>query len=165
MFSLGGAVNSGADWVCGLPIVRGIITNSVYTALLITALVVIVALGVYRAQLAKAGTRKALRATLYLFFLVTAVMFIHQYTLTRAAHDTAAAQNVRDVFAGIEQSRTQVGGSAFASPPFVPSSPFGGLASLAPPQSFATSARPDNIHCDSVTSLDIEDVVVPATIG
>jgi hypothetical protein len=158
MLSLGGAVNSGADWVCGMPLVRSIVSNSVFTALLITALAAIVALSVYRAQLKGAGGRKAVRAFLYLFFLVTAVMFVHQYTLTKSARASAESQNIRDVFAGIQQSRATGG-----DPRWEPAARGGDIDPDCgcPAMASNTTARPNNV----MSSLDIQDVALPATLS
>jgi hypothetical protein len=178
-FNLGGAINSAASWVGGAPITRGIFGNPLYTALLITALAAVVLTALYHLPVKQGGKKRAARALLYVFFLVSGVQFVHHYVVTRAAQSNAESQGVRDVFAGIELSRglgapgavpvypmgeepAQVGaavrgGWGAANPEAAGGScPLGGPG--APPQGGA--GRPDNLPAGP---LDIRDVVVPTT--
>ena len=165
-FSLGGAVNSAADWACSAPVVRGIVGNPVFTALLITALVVVVAMAVYYRQIRRGGTRKAVKAVLYIFILVTAVTFVHHYAVARGARDAAAQKGMRDVFSSIQQSRESGIG---AGTPVFP-------AGWAPPPAAATGGAtgggggcdgPAGPRADNVAGapFSIEDVVVPTLVS
>ena len=166
-FDLSGAVNSAADWACGLPVARGVIGNPVYTALLIVAIVVVVAMGLYSGQVKKAGTKKALRAVIYLFFAVLAVTFVHHYAVVRDARRCAAQQGVREVFSGLDHNLAGVTGGVPVTPMGVPGTPAGALpgdrsaASVLGDRSAASVSggreRPDNI-------FSVADVVVPSAL-
>lgn len=177
-FSLGGAVNSAADWVCSAPFVRTIIGNPILTALLITALVAVVVMGVYHYQIRAAGSRKAIRASVYVFLLVTAVIFVHHCAVGRAARDDATQKGIRDVFSGIAHSQgSAVGGGTPIAPRAWDGTVTGktaggdcgcpllaGGTSSGPntSPSRATTRRPDNIDLgDDI----IEDVVLPTRAG
>lgn len=62
-------------------------------------------IALYRNKLKGTGLRLAAKAFLYTLLLVTAVMFVHHYAVTRRARDESAQQGVREVFSGIQQSR------------------------------------------------------------
>jgi hypothetical protein len=153
---LGHAVNSAADWLCGAPLIRGVVNNPVFTALLIVALAAVVMMALYHRQLRGMGAKRALRALLYVFLLTAAVQFVHHYAVQRCARRDAAQKGVRDIFSSIEQSReTSALGTGLGAP----------ATGGAPPESDPERARPrtggyrpDNVASDA--SLDIEDVVV-----
>ena len=177
-FDLGGAVNGTAEWACSAPIIRTVISNPVFTALLITALAAIVVMSLYHYQIKRAGTKRATRALLYVFFIVTAVMFVHHYATMRIARDSTAQKGVRDVFSSIQQSRSIGVSSA------VPVYPMGfegvEVTGGAPHAddcgcAVAGGARPDNVAMSDglLTAndglldikdglLDIKDVTLPA---
>src|SRR5271166_6483673 len=102
---LGSTINGAADWVSNAPIVRGIVSNPVFTALLIVALAAIVVMALYHYQIKQAGLKRGLRALLYVFLVVLAVVFVHHHAVTRAARATATQQGIREVFSSLEQSR------------------------------------------------------------
>lgn len=172
-FNLGSAVNNAADWACSAPVIRGVVSNPVFTALLITALAAIVVMTLYHYQIKRAGVKRGVRALLYVFFIVTAVIFVHHYAVMRIARDTTQQKGVRDVFSSIQQSR-DVG-----APDIVPVYPMGyegqraavGGAAAGPDTSDCGcpdaairtgGVRPDNVAADG-GPLVIEDVVLPAT--
>jgi len=117
-FNLGGAVNGLADWACSAPLIRSVVNNPVFTSLLITALAAIVAMALYGKQIKKGGNKRGCRALVYVFLLVTAVIFVHHYAVRGMARDVDHTAGVRAVYAGIEASRA-VGGGAV---PVYPSS-------------------------------------------
>ena len=104
-FDIGGAVNASADWVCNAPVVRSIVNNPVYTALLVTALAAVIAIALYGPQVKSAGARKGAKALIYMLLASLSVLFVHHYAVTQSASDMAAQKGVRDVFSSIEQSR------------------------------------------------------------
>ena len=176
-FSLGGAINASADWVCNAPIIRGIIGNPVFTALLITALAAIVVMAAYHYQIKQAGAKRGARTLIYTFILVTMVMFVHHYAVSRTARDSASQQGIRDVFSSIETSRSA---GIHGGVPVVPmgwendgaAAPItGGGGDCGCPDAAPRlpGGRPDN-HARAATNpralaldddLIIEDVVVP----
>lgn len=157
---MGSLVNASADWLSSAPIVRGIVSNPVFTALLIVALVAIVAMALYHYQIKEAGLKRGLRALLYAFLAVLAVVFVHHYAVTRAARATATQKGIREVFSGIEQSR------AGALPGSVPVVPMGfeaprapqGPPAPAPAPAARQGGSPVDCGCPAVAS-------VPAVTG
>ena len=121
-FNLGSAVNGFADWVCSAPIIRGVVNNPVFTSLLI-----------------------------YVFLIVTAVIFVHHYAVLRMARDTDHTAGVRAVYAGIEASRAVSGG--------------GTAPVVHPPAAGHDTFRADNIAAEHTAATDplegIADVVLP----
>jgi hypothetical protein len=178
-FDIGGAINASADWACNAPIIRTVVSNPVFTALLITALVVIVIMGLYSYRVKAAGTKRGIRAILYIFMLVMAVMFVHHYAVMKIARDSEASRSVRDVFSSIDQSRANAAYGGVApvypgvwAPAAQPATTGGGdcgcpeaPAEASAAASGATSAarqpssRPDNVEFEG--GIVIEDVTVP----
>ena len=151
-FNLGNAVNNAADWACSAPIIRSVVSNPVFTALLITALAAIVVMALYHYPIKRAGVKRGVRALLYVFLIVTAVTFVHHYAVMRIARETTQQKGVRDVFSSIQQSR-DVG-----APGTVPVYPMGYEG---PRFGGAELGAPDNVAVGD-GALVIEDVVLPA---
>ena len=173
--SLGGAVNSAGDWACDSKLVRGVIRNPIYTALLILALVAVVLMATYREPIRRGGGRRAARAFVYGLILVVGVMALHNYSVRREASATAAQKDLRDAFTSIEASRS-VGAAAYGGAPVLPGpepehgAPPAGPAPLAaaplaaaPPAGALAGSRPDNLTGEGW--LDIDDVALPIVVG
>jgi len=105
-FDLGNTFNNAAEWACTAPIIQGVVSNPLFTALLITALVAVVLISLCRTELQKNSKRDLVRSTLYIFFMVTSVMFVHHYAVDRMARKTTAQKGVHEVFAGLDVSRS-----------------------------------------------------------
>jgi hypothetical protein len=146
-FSLGETVNSAADWVGKAPILHTIMNNPIYTTLLFLALAAVVLLAFYGDAVRAAGAKTALRAALFFFLGAIAIMFVHHRATGEAARETAYQKGVRDVFAGIQQSRETTGGGTVP----VAGAPGNALGSS------PSGPRVDNVSWDD---LKIEDVVL-----
>jgi hypothetical protein len=171
-FNLGGAINSAADWACSAPIIRSVVSNPVYTALLITAAATIIAMALYHYQIKRAGAKRAARALIYLFLVVAAVTFVHHYAVMRVAQETTQQKGVRDVFSSIQQSR-DVG--AVGSVPVYPMGYEGdrratggaadddcGCSDAADGGARADNhTRADNVAAAGPDDLNIRDVILP----
>ena len=167
-FNLGSAVNGFADWVCSAPLIRGVVNNPVFTSLLITALAAIVVMALYGKSVKHGGSKRGCRALVYVFLIVTAVIFVHHYSVLRMVRDTNHTAGVRAVYAGIEASRAVSGGGAV--PVYPSSADSGGFSyykGTAPP-----AFRADNVAVEAyggapgqmaATSMleGITDVVLP----
>ena len=168
-FDLGSAVNGAADWVCNAPLVRGIVSNPIFTALLIVALAAIVVMALYHAQIKKARLKRGVKAFIYVFLIVLAVVFVHHYAVVRTAQLSAAQKGLRDVFSTIEQSR--LSSAATGGVPVLPMGYEGGNSSRgrddaglgAYDEGPVAPARADNVG--GLDDLVIEDAVVPAVVG
>lgn len=150
-FNLGSAVNGFADWVCSAPIIRGVVNNPVFTSLLITALAAVVVMALYGKPVRHGGSKRGCRALIYVFLIVTAVIFVHHYAVLRMARDTDHTAGVRAVYAGIEASRAVSGG--------------GTAPVVHPPAAGHDTFRADNIAAEHTAATDplegIADVVLP----
>lgn len=104
-YDLGSSVNAAAEWVYKAPLVRGVVTNPVFTALLLTSLMVVILLSLYRDALTAGGTKLAVRAVLYGFLSALAVFFIHHYAVTAIAQEDCRQQGIREAFGSIEAAR------------------------------------------------------------
>lgn len=104
-FDIGAAVNSLSDWLCGSALVKGIVSNPIFTALLLTATVVIILLSMYYKEFKIGGKKKLVRIALFLFAAICVVIFIHHRCIERSIQSVTAQKGVRDVFEGIAQSR------------------------------------------------------------
>lgn len=165
--SLGGAVNSVGDWACDSKLVRGVVRNPIYTALLILALVAVVLMATYREPIRRGGGRRAARAFVYGLLLVVGVMTVHNYSVRREASATAAQKDLRDAFTSIEASRS-VGAASYGGATPLPGldSPRSGIAEPltgagGPRPPGVADARPDNLS----ERLDIDDVQLPLVVG
>ena len=175
---LGSSFNRAADWACHAPIIQTVFGNPVFTALLITAIAAIVVLAIYHRELKKCGTKRAVKALIYLGFVVMMVMFVHHYATNRIARDAINQRGVRDVFSSIDVSRAVGDPHAVPVYPmgFEPAQPRFGGAAFADDAAFADGAafaddacgcgvaqpRPDNVAIDN-GELVIQDVTLPAT--
>ncbi len=110
-FSLGGAVNGAAEWACSSPLVGGVVSNGVFAALLVTALIVLALMGIYREEARAGGRRKGVRAVLGILLIVSGVMFVHHYAVSRAFAARADREGLRDAFEGIQAARALGGGA------------------------------------------------------
>jgi hypothetical protein len=160
-FSLGNAVNSAADWACSAPVICGIVGNPVYTALLITALAAVVVMALYTSAVQRGGVKRAARAVIYVFLLVTAVTFVHHYAMRREMRSSEQQRGVREVFSGIRENRSLGAGGAF------PVLPEQGVVYGAGNVESARPAWPAGVAPASAMATDswISDVVVPARMA
>lgn len=111
-FEIGKTINGGAEWLCGSSLIFGTLRNPVFTALLITALALIIIHGMYKDELKGTGWRRGLKTGIWMALGVSALVFIHYYALERHLRKGHASQGVRDVMASIHHSATTGGGYA-----------------------------------------------------
>jgi Mn2+/Fe2+ NRAMP family transporter len=177
-FDVGGAVNAAADWLCGSALVKGIVNNPIFTALLLTAIAIVIILGMYYREFRSGGKKKMVRMTIYLLFAVAIVVFVHHYAVERCIRTEAAQKGVRDVFQGIAQSRqinptsvTIMGAGERPGASYAHSSSDDAPAEPDPPEvstadEASAEGRTDNVGGDDniveglADGLKIDDVVV-----
>lgn len=116
-FEIGKTINGGAEWLCGSSFIFGTLSNPVFTALLITALALIIVHVMYKDDLKGTGWRRGLKTGIWLAIGVSALVFIHYYALERHLRKGHASQGVRDVMASIHHSATTGGGYSVYSGP------------------------------------------------
>jgi hypothetical protein len=110
---LGEAVNNAASWVCTAPLVRGIVSNPVFTALLITALVVVVIMALYGTEVRNGAWKRKARLGIYVFMLVTAVVFVHHYAVTATLRSQMSREDVHSQFQSIRMTGGMQGASSY----------------------------------------------------
>ncbi len=164
---IGNAVNRVADWVCETPIIRGVVNNPVFTALLIVAIIVVIAMALYSRDIKRNGVKRALRFAVYCFLAVLTVTFIHHYAVKRDAQKSVSQKGIQDVFSSIEANRATGGHGVI---PVLPTNYEGGGQDYGGAR---FSSRPNNISGsnnrrltenslgDDIGDLDIEDAVIP----
>lgn len=103
-FDLGSTINNATSWVSTSPIIGAVVANPFYTALLLTAISMIIIVSVYP-SLKKNKTSEGLRAFIYMFVAVLVVLFIHYYSLKASMTDNYSQQGVREVFSSIQTSQ------------------------------------------------------------
>jgi len=111
-FDFGSAINGGAEWVCRSDLGNRVIRNPIITALLITALCLIIIYAVYQGEFREAGWRRALRVGIYIGFCVTLLLFVHYYALRRSVEDEHAQKGVRSVVDSVHQNYSGAGAGA-----------------------------------------------------
>lgn len=178
-FDLSHAFDRMGSWLCSSKIVNAVISNPIFTALLITALAVVIIMGVYHYCLRKSGWKRIARLSIYLLLVVSAVVFVHHYAVLNRMKTESIMQNSRDVF----QSLGAVQGSA-EHPVAPPTSailggddgdvaedcgctgaPTAVGAASARPNSappVPTVTRPDNVQLGE-DGITISDIQVPST--
>ncbi len=121
-FDAGHTLDRMASWLCSSSIVNTVIGNPIFTALLITALAVIVIMSVLHYSVRNTGWKRITRMSIYLLLVVSAVIFVHHYAVLNRMKTETMMQNSRDVFQSLgtvqgrgehpvlPQSTTAVGG-------------------------------------------------------
>lgn len=112
------ALDGAATWLCSAPIVTRVVSNPIFTALLITALAAVVLMGVYRYCAWKAGWKKAARAAIYLLLVVSAVVFVHHYAVMHKVRSESLQEGVRSVFNSINDAGVRGGAEHPVDLPF-----------------------------------------------
>jgi hypothetical protein len=110
--NIGSGVNSAAEWVSTRPIIGPCISNPVFMALFLTALVVVILMAMYHNTIKKAGWHKGLRAFVFILIAMATMLFLHYYAVRRVARASVAEGGRRDIFSSIEEARRMGGGHA-----------------------------------------------------
>lgn len=166
-FSLGKTVNNTASWFCNAPIIRNVISNPIYTSLLITALASIVVMALYHYNINQICNKRGIRVLIYVFFITTAVLFVHHYSVLHQMQEINYHKGVTDVFSNIQQSRVLGGSSS------IPVYPMGYenvnkhnlnernyMPDVKRDNPDEKNYRPDNVSSQNMP-LIIEDVILP----
>ena len=105
---LGTAVNSGTDWLGRAPAVRLLVGTPLATAAFLTALALVIFVGLREAPRAE-GKKKTARAALYFFLAAFAVQLLHHALVTRAAATSSAQEGLRSVVTSVQESQGSPG--------------------------------------------------------
>ena len=177
-FEIGKTINGGAEWLCGSSLIFGTLSNPVFTALLITALALIIIHVMYKDDLEGTGWRRGLKTGIWMAIGVSALVFVHYYALERRLRKGHASQGVRDVMASIHHSAKTGGGYSVHTPVAAASAgaayddAAGDSEEDAAPR--AARQRPDNVGrpgpasasgTGAMDELGLERVVLASTPG
>ncbi len=98
---IGEAINSMADRLTNAPLVEEIARNPIYTALLVTFVVVLIIMFVFRDAETDDGLLSlCLRSGFYIFVVLVGVLFIHNKILMKETSSVARNSEVASVFTG-----------------------------------------------------------------
>lgn len=97
-FDISHTLDRVASWLCSSSIINAVISNPIFTALLITALAVVVIMGVLHYSVRNSGWKRIARMSIYLLLVVSAVVFVHHYAVLNRTKTETMMQNSRDVF-------------------------------------------------------------------
>jgi hypothetical protein len=123
---IGTTVNNAADALLRAPIVKNMVQNPIYTALLIAFIIVLIVLWVFReAETEDSLLTTSLRVGFWSFLLVLGIIFLHNRVLSFESHE--------------EKANTAYGGVFGANEPAPVHS---GLVSLAPVYTLETATVP-----------------------
>jgi hypothetical protein len=156
------ALQSGASWATALPVVGGTLRNPVYTALLITALAMVVIFLQFRHDLKHVSGRQMLRAGFYAFLGVSLLVYVHYYALAGSIRQQHSQHGIREVVGSIYGHSSHPG--AFRVEPRGVGSTPGGM-----PQQYAAAgvaAAPQVIQGAGVPPHErLQDFGAPAPAG
>lgn len=162
-FEIGNALNKGAEWISSSPAIYGVLQNPVITALLITALALVIFYAMYRRDLEGTGLRRGLKTTFWLVVAISALVFVHYHVLESYLSRGTSSQGVRNLFDSIHQNAALGGGYAvlpadrYAAPPADGDSR-GRVGAAEPPR------RSDNVPVDDDDEFGFEKIVLSSTI-
>ena len=100
-FDVGDLLNRAASWLCSSSIVNKVISNPIWTSLLITALAMVVIMSQFHYSLRRAGWKRTTRIALYLLLVISAVVFVHHYASVHRLRGESMQEGVRNTFMSI----------------------------------------------------------------
>lgn len=156
----GNVVNSCASFVAGNKFIGKVLGNPLFTALLVTALAMIILWVLYKEELKDTGKKRALRTFIYIAFATTALLFVHFYIVRKSLECEVQRQGINQVFQSIQTSAEMKGregarqiieGAGLSSPPKPVQ-----IIGAAEPEN--TTELPDNI--EPTEGFEFEEVVL-----
>lgn len=97
-FDLGHSINQGADYILRAKPAKTIVGNPLYTALLITVIIVFIILWVFREAESDEKVLLAMRAGFWICLTLVVVLFLHNRILTNELRETGAVERYSGVF-------------------------------------------------------------------
>jgi hypothetical protein len=118
MFEIATAINDFADKITSIPGISKIVNNPIYTALLITVIIMLVIAYIFRnAETDDPLFTMVLRGGFYVFMFMTAIIFFHNHVLLKENQIAGGHEELNEVFrSGIvipEESRINVSNARF----------------------------------------------------
>jgi hypothetical protein len=109
---LGALVNGGAEWLTNAPVIRSTMGNPVYTALLLTALVIVLLVSIKGLDLSSEW-RTSLKVFIYILMGSVFVLSLHHYAMTAKLRVEGAGEDVRRAFNEIKMAPDYSGGAIY----------------------------------------------------
>ena len=155
--------------ICSSKLSFNILRNPVYTSLLITALALIVIYTLYRSDFKEGGWRLGIKTGFWLLIVVSAVMYVHYYALSRHMDEEHSQKGIRDVVSSVTEAANfqRVNGGGYSTYSVLggdtkkgkdPEDP--GDPETEPAKPLPSDDRPDNVS--EPAGLKIEPVVLPS---
>ena len=101
---VGSVVNSCAECVASNRLICKVLGNPLFTALLVTALAMVIIWSLYKEELRDTKRKRALKAFIYVSFAVSVLLFVHYYIIRRSLDREFQREGVREVFASVHTS-------------------------------------------------------------
>jgi hypothetical protein len=99
---IGAAVNSAASWVGQSPILNGTFGNPFIAALVVTALVAIIIMGIFHYKVTAGNFKQSMKVGFYTYCATLLVLYLHHYIVLHNIQESSEAANVRQFFGGLD---------------------------------------------------------------
>ena len=96
--------NDGAERLCRSSLVFGVLRNPVATALLVTAVALVIIFAMYRDALAGTGRHRGIKTVFWVTIAVSAIIFTHYYALECFLRKKQATDGMRTLVNSVYQS-------------------------------------------------------------
>lgn len=101
-FEIGGSINYLADKFLSAPTIHNIAKNPIYTALLITFIIIIIIMFVFRDIDAKESLLvMSMRAGFWILFMLLGILLLHNKVLSRETEEFKRSTEYENVFSGV----------------------------------------------------------------
>ena len=87
----------------GLNICKKIFYNPLFVSLLLTSIIIIIIVAIYKIQTFGAGM--LFKCGFYIFIMLTIIIYVHDFLITRELKSNNINKEVKDVFSGIDLSK------------------------------------------------------------
>jgi len=102
ILDIGAAVNSAASWVGQSPILNGAFGNPFIAALVVTALVAIIIMGIFHYKVTAGNFKQSMKVGFYTYCATLLVLYLHHYIMLHNIQESSEAANVRQFFGGLD---------------------------------------------------------------
>ncbi len=101
-FDLGSCINSLTEWCCSASIIRNTIDNPIFCTLLLVTLISVVLLYLYKYQIKLCGSKKAIKAIIYISIITLIILSLHFYCISYEISKSLSKKEVSEVFNDVE---------------------------------------------------------------
>ena len=101
-FNLGCSLNNFADTFNSYSIVNGVLSNPIFTSLLIVFIILLIFYYIFNKQVNKKYTKLYLSASFYILFSVSFIIFLHYYSIKKSLKETYIQKEIIDIYTSID---------------------------------------------------------------